>query len=213
MKRIRIGKDIEIHWPILTNGQQVALEGRDLKLFVHLPSHMDIPVDFTTEGNTAIFTISGTMQKSIGVYRLTMWENLQKRGQTAVDYCKAFELVPTTLLEGGEDESNLTTETVDLEASSLVVGLPGESAYEAFKKYNPNSELTEEEYAEAPINAANAANEAAKAAMTPQVKLGILTNSLPKRSTRKKGKGFRRTTTPTRRRRSWPGSPTTTTRK
>lgn len=27
MKRIRIGKDIEIHWPILTNGQQVALEG------------------------------------------------------------------------------------------------------------------------------------------------------------------------------------------
>ena len=48
MKRIRIGKDIEIHWPILTNGQQVALEGRDLRLFVHLPSHMDIPVDFTT---------------------------------------------------------------------------------------------------------------------------------------------------------------------
>ena len=135
MKRIRIGKDIEIHWPILTNGQQVALEGRDLKLFVHLPSHMDIPVDFTTEGNTAIFTISGTMQKSIGVYRLTMWENLQKSGQTAVDYCKAFELVPTTLLEGGEDESNLITETINLEASSLVVGLPGESAYEAFKKY------------------------------------------------------------------------------
>lgn len=33
MKRIRIGKDIEIHWPILTNGQQVALEGRDLRLF------------------------------------------------------------------------------------------------------------------------------------------------------------------------------------
>lgn len=62
MKRIRIGKDIEIHWPILTNGEQVALEGRDLKLFVHLPSHMDIPVDFTTEGNTAIFIITGAMQ-------------------------------------------------------------------------------------------------------------------------------------------------------
>lgn len=190
MKRIRIGKDIEIHWPILTNGQQVALEGRDLRLFVHLPSHMDIPVDFTTEGNTAIFTISGTMQKSIGVYRLTMWENLQKSGQTAVDYCKAFELVPTTLLEGGEDESNLTTETVDLEASSLVVGLPGESAYEAFKKYNPNSELTEEEYAEAPINAANAANEAAKAANDAAGKIGDIDKLLAEKVDKEEGKGL-----------------------
>lgn len=190
MKRIRIGKDIEIHWPILTNGEQVALEGRDLKLFVHLPSHMDIPVDFTTEGNTAIFTISGTMQKSIGVYRLTMWENLQKSGQTAVDYCKAFELVPTTLLEGGEDESNLITETINLEASSLVVGLPGESAYEAFKKYNPNSELTEEEYAEAPINAANAANEAAKAANDAAGKIGDIDKALAEKVDKEEGKGL-----------------------
>lgn len=190
MKRIRIGKDIEIHWPILTNGEQVALEGRDLKLFVHLPSHMDIPVDFTTEGNTAIFIITGAMQKSIGVYRLTMWENLQKSGQTAVDYCKAFELVPTTLLEDGEDESNLTTETVDLEASSLVVGLPGESAYEAFKKYNPNSELTEEEYAEAPINAANAANEAAKAANDAAGKIGDIDKLLAEKVDKEEGKGL-----------------------
>ena len=190
MKRIRIGKDIEIHWPILTNGEPVALEGRDLKLFVHLPSHMDIPVDFTTEGNTAIFIISGAMQKSIGVYRLTMWENLQKRGQTAVDYCKAFELVPTTILEGGEDESNLRSETVDLEASSLVVGLPGQSAYEAFKKYNPNSELTEEEYAEAPINAANAANEAAKAANDAAGKIGDIDKALATKVDKEEGKGL-----------------------
>lgn len=190
MKRIRIGKDIEIHWPILTNGEQVALEGRDLKLFVHLPSHMDIPVDFTTEGNTAIFIITGAMQKSIGVYRLTMWENLQKSGQTAVDYCNAFELVPTTCMEGGEDDNNLTTETVDLEASSLVVGLPGESAYEAFKKYNPNSELTEEEYAEAPINAANAANEAAKAANDAVNKVGDIDKLLAQKVDKEEGKGL-----------------------
>lgn len=190
MKRIRIGKDIEIHWPILTNGEQVALEGRDLKLFVHLPSHMDIPVDFTTEGNTAIFIITGAMQKSIGMYRLTMWENLQKSGQTAVDYCNAFELVPTTCMEGGEDDNNLTTETVDLEASSLVVGLPGESAYEAFKKYNPNSELTEEEYAEAPINAANAANEAAKAANDAAGKIGDIDKALAEKVDKEEGKGL-----------------------
>ena len=113
MKRIRIGKDIEIHWPILTNGQQVALEGRDLRLFVHLPSHMDIPVDFTTEGNTAIFTISGAMQKSIGVYRLTMWENLQKRGQTAVDYCKG---------KGYVNDSSQLIYTAQVMASSKLYG-------------------------------------------------------------------------------------------
>lgn len=190
MKRIRIGKDIEIHWPILTNGEEVALEGRDLKLFVHLPSHMDIPVDFTTEGNTAIFIITGAMQKSIGMYRLTMWENLQKSGQTAVDYCNAFELVPTTCMEGGEDDNNLTSETVSLEASSLVVGLPGESAYEAFKKYNPNSELTEEEYAEAPINAANAANEAAKAANDAAGKIGDIDKALAEKVDKEEGKGL-----------------------
>lgn len=190
MKRIRIGKDIEIHWPILTNGEPVALEGRDLKLFVHLPSHMDIPIDFTTEGNTAIFIISGAMQKSIGVYRLTMWENLQKRGQTAVDYCKAFELVPTTILEGGEDESNLRSETVDLEASSLVVGLPGQSAYEAFKKYNPDSQLTEEEYAEAPIDAAKKANEAAKAANDAAGKIGDIDKALAAKVDKEEGKGL-----------------------
>lgn len=36
-------------------------------------------------------------------------------------------------------------------------GEPGKSAYELFKEYNPGSELTEEEYAEAPVQAAEAA--------------------------------------------------------
>ena len=36
-------------------------------------------------------------------------------------------------------------------------GKPGKSAYELFKEYNPDSELTEEEYAEAPVQAAEAA--------------------------------------------------------
>lgn len=81
MKRIRIGKDIEIHWPILTNGKQVALEGRDLKLFVHLPSHMDIPVDFTTEGNTAIFIITGAMQNPSGCTALPCGKIYRKAGK------------------------------------------------------------------------------------------------------------------------------------
>ena len=68
--------------------------------------------------------------------------------------------------------------------------MPGESAYEAFKKYNPNSELTEEEYAEAPINAANAANEAAKAANDAAGKIGDIDKALAEKVDKEEGKGL-----------------------
>lgn len=189
MKRIRIGKDIEIRWPILTNGEQVALEGRDLYLSLHLPSCMEIPVQFESEGNVAIFTVSGSLQKQLGAYRLTLWENKGKSGQTAVDYCDAFELVPTTCMEGGND-NNLTTETVDLDASELVIGLPGPSAYDIYKKHNPDTELSEEEYANAPIDAADAANKAAKAANDAVDKIGDVSEALAGKVDKEEGKGL-----------------------
>lgn len=189
MKRIRIGKDIEIRWPILTNGEQVALEERDLYLSLHLPSCMEIPVQFESEGNIAIFTVSGSLQKQLGAYRLTLWENKGKSGQTAVDYCDAFELVPTTCMEGGND-NNLTTETVDLDTSELVIGLPGASAYDLYKKHNPDTELSEEEYANAPIDAADAANEAAKAANDAVDKIGDVSEALAGKVDKEEGKGL-----------------------
>lgn len=189
MKRIRIGKDIEIHWPILTNGEPASLEGRDLHILLHLPSCMESPVDFVSEGNIAIFTIPGNSQKQLGIYQLTMWENKGKSGQTVVDYCNAFELVPTTCMEGGND-SNLTTETVVLDTSELIVGLPGASAYDLYKKYNPDSELTEEKYAEAPIDAANAANEAAKAANEAIGKVGDIDKAIAGKVDKEEGKGL-----------------------
>ena len=189
MKRIRIGKDIEIHWPILTNGEQVTLEGRDLHLVLHLPSCMETPLHFEPQGNIAVFTISGNMQKQLGAYRLTMWENKDKSGQTAVDYCDAFELVPTTCMEGGND-NNLTTETVNLDSSDLIVGLPGPSAYDLYKKHNPDAEISEEEYANAPIDAADAANEAAKAANEAVDKIGDINEALAGKVDKEEGKGL-----------------------
>lgn len=189
MKRIRIGKDIKIHWPILTNGEQVTLEGRDLHLVLHLPSCMETPLHFEPQGNIAVFTISGNMQKQLGAYRLTMWENKDKSGQTAVDYCDAFELVPTTCMEGGND-NNLTTETVNLDSSDLIVGLPGPSAYDLYKKHNPDAEISEEEYANAPIDAADAANEAAKAANEAVDKIGDINEALAGKVDKEEGKGL-----------------------
>jgi hypothetical protein len=168
MQSIRIGKDIEVRWPILTNGQEIALEGRDLTLFARLPTWAEVRVNFTAEGNVAIFIIPGKEQTTTGTYSFTMWENYGKAGQTAVDYCQAFQLVDTTCMEGGEDKG-LTTETLNLESSNIVMGLPGPkgekgdnglTAYELFKKYNPSSSITEKEYVNKPIDAAGKADTA-----------------------------------------------------
>lgn len=159
MKSIRIGKDIKVRWPILTNGQEITLEGRDLTLYARLPTYAEVRTDFTTEGNVATFIMPGVEQKITGVYSFTMWENYGKEAQTAVDYCNAFQLVNTTCMEGGENKG-LDTETVELASSDIILGVPGPrgySAYEIFKQHNPESEITEDEYAKAPIDAAEEA--------------------------------------------------------
>lgn len=197
MRKIRIGKDIEIRWTILTNGSAVPLDGRDLRLQVASLLSGPVELGFSIEGeerNIVIATFRGTEQKKIGSYRITLWENFDKDGQTAVDYCEAFALVSTTCEETEHTAGDLETETVDLGSSDLALGMPGadgksayeiavangfigtesewlaslkgedgRSAYDIFKEYNPDSELTEEQYAKAPIEAAQGAENAIKA--------------------------------------------------
>ena len=168
MKRIRIGKDIAIRWTVLTNGEAKSLHGRKLKLMLHHSFMPEQEIQFSidqTEDNKIVAIFRGVNHKTTGEYRLTLWENYGLDGQTAVDYCNAFELVNTTCEEGGDDAEGLDTETVELEDSDIETGIPGadgKSAYELFKKYNPDSPLTEKEYSEVPINSAKKADEAAK---------------------------------------------------
>ncbi len=163
MRSIRIGKDIIIRWKVTTNGEDKSLNGRKLKLVLHhsFVPEKEIPFSIDQSENNKIVTIiRGADQKSTGIYRLTLWENYGLAGQTVVDYCNAFKLVNTTCEEGGEDVEGLDTETVELEGSDIETGIPGAdgmSAYELYIKHNPDSELTEEEYAEAPVHAAGAA--------------------------------------------------------
>lgn len=97
MKRYRIGQEITVRWAILSSGEPRPLAGRDLKLVLHSPRYADHQIDnFTTDGNVAEFNITPDMAKMTGVYSLTLWENYGKPRQTAVDSCRAFELVPTT---------------------------------------------------------------------------------------------------------------------
>lgn len=97
MKSYRIGQEITVRWAILSSGEPRPLAGRDLKLVLHSPRYADHQIDnFTIDGNVVEFNITPDMAKMTGVYSLTLWENYGKPRQTAVDSCRAFELVPTT---------------------------------------------------------------------------------------------------------------------
>lgn len=153
MRSYRIGKTLKIRWGILTGGKSEPLSGRDLRLEIATGSRFRRNVPFEADDSVAEFLFQGSEQRYVGAYTLTMWENRGKENQTVVDRCDAFCLVACSCEESAEsaDEPNLDVETLELGTSNLETGVPGMSAYELFKRHNPDSALTEEEYAEAPI--------------------------------------------------------------
>lgn len=165
MRSFRIGKTLKIRWAILTGGAPEPLEGRDLRLEISSGNRFRREVPFTVDSNVAECEFQGTEQRYVGSYAVTMWENRGKENQTVVDRCDAFCLVACSCEERSEDaaETNLNVETLELGSSNLEAGVPGMSAYELFKRHNPDSELTEEEYAAAPVQAAGAALAAVEA--------------------------------------------------
>ena len=143
----------------MTGGKSEPLSGRDLRLEIATGSRFRRNVPFEADDSVAEFLFQGSEQRYVGAYTLTMWENRGKENQTVVDRCDAFCLVACSCEESAEsaDEPNLDVETLELGSSNLETGVPGMSAYELFKRHNPDSVLTEEEYAEAPVQAAEAA--------------------------------------------------------
>lgn len=169
MKSYRIGKTLKIRWGILTGGKSEPLSGRDLRLEIATGSRFRRDVSFEADGSVAEFVFQGSEQRYVGAYTVTMWENRGKENQTVVDRCDAFCLVACSCEESAEsaDEPNLDVETLELGSSNLETGVPGKSAYELFKEHNPDSELTEEQYAEAPV--VEAARAAALADNPPKI--------------------------------------------
>lgn len=159
MRSYRIGKTLKIRWGILTGGKSEPLSGRDLRLEIATGSRFRRNVPFEADDSVAEFLFQGSEQRYVGAYTLTMWENRGKENQTVVDRCDAFCLVACSCEESAEsaDEPNLDVETLELGISNLETGVPGMSAYELFKRHNPDSALTEEEYAESPVQAAGVA--------------------------------------------------------
>lgn len=159
MRSYRIGKTLKIRWTILSGGAPEPLAGRDLTLEISSGNRVRTSLPFVADGNVAEFVFQGSEQRYVGAYMVTMWENRGKENQTVVDRCDAFCLVACSCEERTEDpaETDLDVETLELASSDLETGVPGMSAYELFKRHNPDSQLTEEEYAESPVQAAGAA--------------------------------------------------------
>lgn len=151
---------MKIRWSILSGGTPEPLTGRDLTLEISSGNRVRATLPFVADGNVAEAVFQGTDQRYVGPYTVTMWENLGKEGQTVVDRCDAFCLVSRSCEEakdGSDEDPDLEIMSLDLGTSNFEAGVPGSSAYELFKKYNPDSKLTEEEYAEMPVRAAGVA--------------------------------------------------------
>jgi hypothetical protein len=124
--KIRQGKDILIRWKVLTNGQDVSLEGRNITLVMTTPLGREKVLEHDVEGSVVVAHLLGKTLMHLGDYTLTLWENRGEEGQTAVDAVNAFELVKYTTMEGGSSScSNLEEETVDLDVADMIVGIEG----------------------------------------------------------------------------------------
>lgn len=146
MKKIRIGKDIEVRWRILTNGEPLPLAGRDLWLEI-VNGYGRQGHEFSIEdGNEVVFTFGGLEQRHPGVHTFTLWENRCKEGQTVVDSCDGVELVRSTCMEGGDggnvssETSDLSTESINLSSVNLGTETDSYTKEEADRKFQAKSD-------------------------------------------------------------------------
>ena len=139
MNTFRIGNEIQVRWPILTNGIETPLTGRNLKLFLSDDTGRKKEVVFNTERNYVYFNYSPLEQKHVGVYFLTLFEDMGTEHQLCVDTC-AFRLVAHSY----GIPSDLNVKELELDESELTT-MRGRSAYEIAVLYG--YEGTEEEWA------------------------------------------------------------------
>ncbi len=125
MEQFRIGNDIKVTWPIITNGEAVELAGRDLTLYLIDRYGGKKRMEFSRAGNAIVFTYLGTEQKLTGIYQLTLIENNGNVGMATIDKIQAFQLIPR---DPSDTEKVLEEATVT--TGYLQVGVQGMSAYE-----------------------------------------------------------------------------------
>jgi len=127
MKKIRIGKDVDVRWVVYVNGIEQDISDWDLSLVLTDAYGVQRDIeDFTvSNGNVLEFTLLGKDFKSLGKYIITIWLNRNKVQQSVYDYRYAFELVRFSDLENDETDDNIEIETVEL-SGNLETSAQGE---------------------------------------------------------------------------------------
>ena len=110
--KYRIGKDINIKWEILVNGQIQDLSAADLTIILRDPNGKSATVSaFGVRNNIISFVLRGTSFHALGTYMLTLWMNKGKKGQTMLDKRDAFALVRYTDQEEDSDDNIIITDS------------------------------------------------------------------------------------------------------
>lgn len=113
MKKIRIHNDIAIEWAILTDGEPRNLEGREITCILRNTKGFERHYKPTIQGNVLRWAFGGKEQTSLGVYQAIAQDKTQD-GLLTLDVVDAFELVPHTYQQGGEDAEGFNTWNVML---------------------------------------------------------------------------------------------------
>lgn len=127
MAKIRIKTDFIVRWGILTRGEAISLDGRDLRLEMNTPAHTSVEMPFSIDGNVLVIRVAPEVQTQVGVHSFTLWENHAKAGQTPLDKCSAFCLVSKSCKADMEDgnievEPVLELDTDDMSFAPISVG-------------------------------------------------------------------------------------------
>lgn len=133
MKRIRIGKDINVQW-VLHAPTGVVLTSENLTIELKDPKGRQAEVDnFTLETQQDKFTVNfalrGTAFSQLGNYTFTAWLNKGEQGQSVVDAVNAFTLVGSTQAEDDLQSCGcgcLNTVTIDMQGDISYIGQRGE---------------------------------------------------------------------------------------
>ena len=129
MKNIRKGNDIPFTWTITRNGEPEDFSGKEVSVLLLDACGRKAVFSYTISENVITGSFLGKDQETLGAYTLLLVENDGQPGMVTLDVVRAFKLVEHSYMEDGEDDSNITTETVELE-SETTVPRNGLSAYE-----------------------------------------------------------------------------------
>ena len=132
MRKIRIGNDVDVRWEVETGGEQVSLEGRQLRLWVRSAYARQEITEFSVDGCVLSFRYEAAQQKTTGARAVELTDATEGSATRTICADEAFTLVAHTC-EESETEEDFDKYIVSLK-SNILVGLPGLSAYDLWLK-------------------------------------------------------------------------------